>query len=47
MRPIIKSPFNIPSISQELLEEENRIRQEHPELSSEEVYHMALESICE
>lgn len=49
MLPVIKDNLNLLAKSSlELLErEEERIMQEHPELSPEEVHQIAVECICE
>ena len=48
MLPVVNNNLNLAKSSLELLEkEEERIMQEHPELSPEEVHQMALECICE
>jgi hypothetical protein len=46
--PVIERPFKFPDTPEnKLRKEEERIKQEHPELSFEEIWGLVVENLCE
>lgn len=46
--PIVKDPYNLIKPFQErMIEEEKKVKKEHPELNSEEIHKIVLENLCE